>query len=74
VNLRFISDRYGYEPDEVARMRSSGKSFVIINNELRRAKKGKDSKEGARDKKQEKQERGQKDQDHGKRQGRDKKD
>jgi hypothetical protein len=36
VNLRFISEHYGYSPDEVVRMRSSGKNFSEINDEARR--------------------------------------
>jgi hypothetical protein len=35
VNLRFVSEHYGYDPDEVIRMRESGKNFVTINNEVR---------------------------------------
>lgn len=38
VNLRFISEHYGYSPDEVVRMRSSGKNFAEINDEARRGK------------------------------------
>lgn len=36
VNLRFISDRYKYAPDAVARMRSGGKDFVVINEDIRK--------------------------------------
>ena len=43
VNLRFISERYGYSPDEVIRMRSGGKNFVVINDEIRQRKEGKRS-------------------------------
>ncbi|TCV89044.1 hypothetical protein [Sulfurirhabdus autotrophica] len=38
VNLRFISERYGYPPEEVMRMRSSGRNFVTIHDEARRSK------------------------------------
>jgi len=38
VNLRFISERYGYAPEEVMRMRSSGRSFETIHDEARRSK------------------------------------
>ena len=38
VNLRFISDRYKYAPDVVARMRSGGKDFVVINEDIRKSK------------------------------------
>lgn len=34
VNLRFMCDHYGYRPDEVIRMRDSGRSFVDINREF----------------------------------------
>ena len=40
VNLRFISERYGHPPEEVIRMRSSGRNFVTINDEVRSSKKG----------------------------------
>lgn len=42
VNLRFISERYGHPPEEVMRMRSAGRSFVAINNELRRGRREKE--------------------------------
>ena len=48
VNLRFMSERYGYAPDEVIRMRSSGKNFVRINEEFR-ARKDKRSGKNAKD-------------------------
>lgn len=38
VNLRFISERYHYSPEEIMRMRSGGKSFVGINDEIRYGK------------------------------------
>ncbi len=38
VNLRFISGYYKYAPDAVVRMRSGGKDFVVINEDIRRAK------------------------------------
>jgi len=38
VNLRFISDRYGYSPDEIIKMRSQGESFVKINGHVKQAK------------------------------------
>ena len=40
VNLRFISDRYKYSPDTVARMRSGGKDFVVINEDIRKSRPG----------------------------------
>jgi hypothetical protein len=36
VNLRFISEHYGYDPDEVIKMRETGRNFVIINDELKK--------------------------------------
>lgn len=45
VNLRFISEHYGRSPDEVMRMRSAGKDFVGINDEIRHGKKGKEFRE-----------------------------
>ena len=46
VNLRFVSEHYGYSPDEVIKMRAGGKTFVNINTELKKnkAKKQKDAK------------------------------
>lgn len=40
VNLRFISERYGYPAEDVMQMRSSGKSFLSIHDEARRYNKG----------------------------------
>lgn len=34
VNLRFITEHYGYDPDEVIKMRESGKNFITINNDI----------------------------------------
>jgi len=48
VNLRFISERYGYPPEDVMRMRSSGKNFVSIHDEARRTKKGGESRQPER--------------------------
>lgn len=38
VNLRFISDHYGYPPDEIAKLRREGKSFISINSEVKKKK------------------------------------
>jgi hypothetical protein len=38
VNLRFLSEHYGYSPDEIVRMRSEGQSFVNINAKVKKAK------------------------------------
>ncbi len=40
VNLRFISEHWGYEPEEVIKMRANGRNFVNINSEAK-AKKNK---------------------------------
>ena len=40
VNLRFISDYYGYDPTQIVKMRNEGKGFVAINNIVRSNKKG----------------------------------
>lgn len=34
VNLQFVSQHYGFSPDEVIKQRGSGKSFVRISHEL----------------------------------------
>lgn len=36
VNLRFVSDHYGYSPEEVIRMREAGKDFVSIHGDVRK--------------------------------------
>ncbi len=41
VNLRFISDHYGYDPSEVIRMRQDGRDFVSINKSVKEKKHGK---------------------------------
>jgi hypothetical protein len=45
VNLRFISERYGHPPEEVMRMRSAGRSFAAINDELRHGRRDKELQE-----------------------------
>lgn len=44
VNLKFISEHYGFAPEEVISMRSKGKSFVVISSEVRRQKNSKNVK------------------------------
>ena len=39
VNLRFISDNYGCPPERVIEMRAAGKTFLQINEEIRKAAK-----------------------------------
>ena len=41
VNLRFVSEHYGYAPEEVIKMRIKGIDFVKINNEIKIIKSGK---------------------------------
>jgi len=44
VNLKFVSGYYGYAPDRVVKMRSSGRSFVSINSEIKKGKGGPENK------------------------------
>ncbi len=41
VNLRFTSEYYGYRPEDVIRMRSAGKDFRGIHDDIRKEKKRK---------------------------------
>ncbi len=34
VNLKFVSEHYGYPPEQVIRMRAKGKKFAAINGEM----------------------------------------
>lgn len=38
VNLKFVSEHYGYPPEQVIKWRSEGKNFVVINHEIRKEK------------------------------------
>ena len=38
INLRFISEYYGCAPEDVVRMRSEGRSFVEINQHVKKGK------------------------------------
>ena len=38
VNLKFASEHYGYSPEKVIKMRSEGRNFVEINEEITRGK------------------------------------
>lgn len=38
VNLKFVSEHYGYSPEGVIKMRSGGRNFVEINEEIKRGK------------------------------------
>jgi hypothetical protein len=35
VNLKFISEHYGYAPEEIIKMRAGSKSFIVINKEIK---------------------------------------
>lgn len=41
VNLRFISEHYGYPPEKVIEMRAKSKGFIQINESIEKEKKGK---------------------------------
>jgi hypothetical protein len=41
VNLRFMSEHYGYAPEKVMQMRSEGRPFAVINDSIRKEKHGK---------------------------------
>ena len=41
VNLRFISEYYGYPAEEVIRLRSGGDNFIVINNKVKKIKRAK---------------------------------
>lgn len=45
VNLKFISEHYGYPPEKIIEMRSRGKEFVSINEEIRKERKKKKRKD-----------------------------
>ena len=40
VNLRFISEHYNYVPENIIKMRSEGKHFALINDNIKTEKKG----------------------------------
>ncbi len=39
VNLKLLSDHYTYPPEKIIRMRSEGREFVTINDEIRKERK-----------------------------------
>jgi hypothetical protein len=45
VNLRFMSEHYGYSPAEVMKMRDRGDGFVAINGKVKKAKGSKGGKQ-----------------------------
>jgi hypothetical protein len=44
VNLRFMSSHYNYEPERIVKLRSQGRDFVVINDDVRKVRKIKDDK------------------------------
>ena len=46
VNLRFVSEQQGYDPPQVMKMRSEGKSFMKINEEVKARKHGRGDERG----------------------------
>jgi len=50
VNLRVMSEHHGIPPTEIIKIRSGGKSFVVVNDDIRKGKKDKGSKEKGKDK------------------------
>ncbi len=38
VNLKLMSEHYGYPPEKIIKMRSEGKEFLLINDEIRKEK------------------------------------
>ena len=40
VNLRFMSAHYGNPPEKVIQLREQGKTFIVINEEIKKGKKG----------------------------------
>jgi hypothetical protein len=44
VNLKFMSEHYGYAPEKVMQMRSEGRHFAAINDSIREEKHGKNGK------------------------------
>lgn len=45
VNLKFMSEHYGCSPEKIIKMRSGGKGFVLINEEIREGRKRKKEKD-----------------------------
>lgn len=44
VNLKFTSEYYNCNPEEIIRMREKGENFININNKIKKAKKSQDKK------------------------------
>ncbi|MDH5202582.1 MAG: hypothetical protein OEW69_04925 [Nitrospirota bacterium] len=58
VNLRFMSEHYRYAPEKVIKLREEGKNFIVINEEVKKGKKG--DKEKIKSKGEGKEEKGEK--------------
>ncbi|UCD63503.1 MAG: hypothetical protein JSW34_12265 [Candidatus Zixiibacteriota bacterium] len=43
VNLKFVSEHYGWSPDEVVRMREQGQSFIAISDKIKKEKSKKEA-------------------------------
>lgn len=41
VNIKFMSERYGYSPDEIVKLREKDQSFVYLNSKIKKHKKEK---------------------------------
>ena len=59
VNLRFISEHYGYAPEEVIKMRANGQNFVQINTQVKNKKNKSKTEKYAEDQEPSKQNKGQ---------------
>jgi len=57
VNLRFISEYHRFPPEEVIKMREWGKSFIVINDEVKK-RKGKEKDLKGKDKESKEKEKG----------------
>jgi hypothetical protein len=44
VNLKFMSEHYGYPPEKVMQMRAEGRKFAAINDSIQKEKHGKNEK------------------------------
>ncbi|UCG62775.1 MAG: hypothetical protein JSV52_05695 [Candidatus Zixiibacteriota bacterium] len=44
VNLRFVSEHWGYSPDEIVKMREQGQSFIAISDKVKKEKAAKKDK------------------------------
>lgn len=48
VNLRFLSEHHGYAPEEIMKLRSGGRDFASINQEVKGKGKGKSKSNGGK--------------------------